>query len=201
MQVYISADYSEDDGDRDVVEVLHKWGEDDLHKVNYIDTANVVSGSVSENPDCRACDLKNEFNSLINDSSAVIFVIGDKTASREAGSLCRRQSDGENCDCTPYKQNVNGTVKCKIGGSLHTPGHNEDVGRINTFSYIEHEFRQAKKKNKNIIIVYNSLNNQPSWLPKYMNEFESKAFPFWTKDVNDEKIGNYTLIKQALGYE
>lgn len=36
-QVYISADYSEYDGDRDVVEELNKWGSDNLHKVDFID--------------------------------------------------------------------------------------------------------------------------------------------------------------------
>lgn len=77
-RVYISADYSESNGDRAVVDELHKWGKDKLHKVDYVDTAEVVSGSVSENPDCRPCDLKKEFNSQINVSSAVIIVIGDK---------------------------------------------------------------------------------------------------------------------------
>lgn len=57
-RVYISADYSESNGDRAVVDELHKWGKDKLHKVDYVDTAEVVSGSVSENPDCRPCDLK-----------------------------------------------------------------------------------------------------------------------------------------------
>ena len=89
-RVYISADYSEVNGDRDVVEELHKWGKDNLHKVDYVDTAEVVSGSVSRNPDCRPCDLKSEFNRQINVSSAVIFVIGDKTALRTAGSVCKR---------------------------------------------------------------------------------------------------------------
>ena len=64
-RVYISADYSESNGDRAVVDELHKWGKDKLHKVDYVDTAEVVSGSVSENPDCRPCDLKKEFNSQI----------------------------------------------------------------------------------------------------------------------------------------
>lgn len=32
-QVYISADYSENDGDREVVKELNKWGQDNLHKV------------------------------------------------------------------------------------------------------------------------------------------------------------------------
>lgn len=57
-RVYISADYSELNGDREVVDELHKWGNDALHKVDYVDTAEVVSGSVSADPDCRPCDLK-----------------------------------------------------------------------------------------------------------------------------------------------
>ena len=107
-RVYISADYSIEDGDRNVVDELHKWSRDNLHSVDYVDTAGVVSGSVSDNDDCRSCDLKCEFNKQINASSAVIFIIGDKTSSRTAGSTCRRQSVGPYCPCTPYKQNVNG---------------------------------------------------------------------------------------------
>ena len=38
-RVYISADYSEADGDRDVIDVLYNWGKDNYHKVNYVDTA------------------------------------------------------------------------------------------------------------------------------------------------------------------
>ena len=89
-QVYISADYAEYDGDRDVVEELNKWGSDNLHKVDFIDMSKVASGSVSKDPDCRICDLKQEFNRQINASSAVIFVVGDKTSLRTAGSACRR---------------------------------------------------------------------------------------------------------------
>lgn len=76
-RVYISADYSEGSGDRNVVETLNKWGNDDLHKVDFIDMAKVVSGSISDDSDCRPCDLKLEFNNQINASSAVIIVIGD----------------------------------------------------------------------------------------------------------------------------
>ena len=44
-QVYISADYSENDGDREVVKELNKWGQDNLHKVDFIDMSQVASGS------------------------------------------------------------------------------------------------------------------------------------------------------------
>jgi len=200
-RIYISADYSIYDGDRDVVDVLHSWGNDNLHKIDYVDTAQVVSGSVSDDPGCRACDLKAEFNAQINASSAVIFIIGDKTASRTAGSSCRRLTEGEYCACTPYKQNVNGSSLCKIYGPTFTPGPNEDVGKINAFSYLEHEFKQAKKKNKNIIIVYNSLYKQSSWLPSYMSDFVDIAEPFWIRTSWGGRIGNYDFIKKALGYE
>ena len=199
-RVYISADYSDDNGDKDVVEVLKQWGSDALHKVEYIDMAEVKSGSVSNDSDCRPCDLKEEFNKQINASSAVIFVVGDKTAIRTAGSNCNRASHEQNvCKCTPYKQNSNGTKACKV---IYTtiPEPTGDVGNINSYSYLRHEFEQAKKKQRTIIIVYNSLRKQPSWLPSYMEGYESLAEPFWIKDSAGNTIGNYNYIKEALGY-
>ena len=84
-QVYISSDYSPDDGDHDVVHTLNGWATDNLRKVDFLDMAKVVSGSISNKPDCRICDLKQEFNRQITASSAVIFIVGDKTATRTAG--------------------------------------------------------------------------------------------------------------------
>ena len=53
QRVYISADYSADDGDRDVINELHSWGKDAKHKVDYVDTAQVASRSISNDKDCR----------------------------------------------------------------------------------------------------------------------------------------------------
>lgn len=200
-QVYISADYSEDSGDRNVVDKLNQWGTDNLHKVDFIDMSKVVSGSVSNDPDCRPCDLKQEFNRQINASSAVIFVVGDKTATREAGSSCSRATTKDQiyCSCTPYKQNTNGSKTCKV---FHTStrGANDDVGNINTYSYLKHEFEEAKNREKPIIVVYNSLRRESNWLPSYMADYESVAQPFWIKNSRGEKVGDYTRIKEVLGY-
>lgn len=57
-QIYISADYSQDYGDRSVVDTLNNWGKDNYHTVNFIDMSKVAAGSVSKDPDCRPCDLK-----------------------------------------------------------------------------------------------------------------------------------------------
>ena len=84
---------------------------------------------------------------------------------------------------------------------MYPSGPNDDVGEINEYSYLRHEFEQAKKKGKTIVIVYNSLNKQPSWLPDYMSGYANEAHPFWTKDVWGNKTGDYAFIKKALGYE
>ena len=199
-QVYISADYSENDGDRVVVEELNKWGRDNLHKVDFIDMSKVASGSVSKDSDCRICDLKEEFNRQINASSAVIFVVGDKTAVRTAGSSCMRASNVQSsCNCTPYKQNTNGTKPCKIV-TTSIPGENDDVGCINSYSYLKHEFKQAEKRKKTIIVVYNSLRKESDWLPSYMKDYEDVARPFWMKNYRGDKVGDYFYIKEVLGF-
>lgn len=155
-RVYISADYSEDSGDRNVVETLNQWGTDNLHKVDFVDMAKVVSGSISNGSDCRPCDLKLEFNNQINASSAVIIVIGDKTASRTAGCNCSRMTKNwAECKCTPCNQNTNGLKPCKAY-MLNSDEYN--VSKINSYSYIRHKFEQDKKRKKSIIVIYNSLN-------------------------------------------
>ena len=199
-QVYISADYDVIDGDRDVVDELNKWGSDNLHKVDFIDMSKVSSGSVANNDDCRICDLKEEFNRQINASSAVIFVVGDKTGYRTAGNGCERVSKNQcQCTCTPYKQNTNGTKICKVT-DITKPGENDDCGCINSYSYLRHEFEQAKKKKKNIIIIYNSMRKEEHWLPVYMNEYKDCAKPFWKFDMYGRKVGDYAYIKEVLGF-
>lgn len=199
MRVYISADYAEYSGDRQVVDILNAWGKDALHKVEFVDTAKVNSGSVSKNSDCRICDLKAEFNRQINVSSHVIIVIGDRTAQRMAGSKCERNKKCQrDCFCTPYKQNINGSCQCKVSGTCPAV---DDVGYINDYSYLRHEFEQAKKKKKKIIVVYNSLYKKTCWLPDCMSEYAHLAEPFWIKNEAGTKIGNYGFIKRELGYE
>lgn len=204
--IYISADYSTDDGDRAVVFLLKKWGSDNLHKVDFIDMAEVRSGSVSLNEECFPCDLKAEFNRQINASSAVIFVIGNKTKDRKAGSQCTRFHTPfpQECCCTPYKQNRNGIRKCKYADEVvhDAVGY---IGEINNFSYIQHEFKQARLKNKRIIIIYNSLLNEEYWLPDYMKndlkEYDNYvAGPFWILNKDKKKVGNYDFIKKALDF-
>ena len=198
-RVYVSADYDCYSGDIEVVKELNKWGEDRYHKTDFIDMSKVASGSVSNNPDCRICDLKAECNSQINASSAVIIVIVDKTAIRTAGSNCERNRKLQfACKCTPYKHNWLGAKYCKESIVWQS---NSDCCYINSWSYLRHEFEQAKKKGKTIIVVYNSLYKETSWLPYYMADYKDVAFPFWMRNDRGYIVGNYTRLKKSLGYE
>lgn len=199
-RIYISADYDPYTGDRDVIDVLIKWNTSHKYVVDFVDMAAVTSGSVSSDPDCRPCDLKLEFNKQINASSVALFVVGNNTAKRTAGAACPRTSIPRPLNrCTPYKQNWQGAKYCRVtNATLYSKVG--DVNCINNYSYLRHEFEQAKIKNKQIIVVYNSFYKQPSWLPFYLKGYESQAIPFWTRDILGNKVGNYTAIKSALGY-
>ena len=124
--------------------------------------------------------------------------------SRRALELAVRFVFSYDADLTlPYRDNVSSLIHeptkgCKVMFTS-TPGPNDDVGCINSYSYLRHEFEQAKKKKRNIIILYNSTRNEFSWLPFYMDGYEANAYPFWTTDSNGRRVGNYNVVKQALG--
>ena len=130
----------------------------------------------------------------------MIFVVGDKTASRTAGSSCNRSGSTQaDSSCTPYKQNANGKKACKVQSTVSAGSDN--VGSINSYSYLRHEFEQAKKAKKTIIIVYNSLRNESTWLPSYMDGYEDIARPFWKKNAYGNKVGDYDSLKKELGFD
>ena len=199
-RIYISADYANEDGDRNVVEQLNSWANDNCHIIDFVDMAQVVSGSVSyNNPDCRPCDLKKEFNNQINKSSIAVFVVGNRTALRTAGSSCGKAHNS--IWCTPYKNNANGSKFCdRSYGYNYLFGYSNDVNPVNSYSYLRHEFEQAKAKNKEIVILFNSTRYEYSWLPSYMKGFESRSFPFWNMGWNNNWVPNYQMIKRELGY-
>lgn len=200
-RIYISADYAYEDGDRVVADKLNKWGQDNVRNVDFVDMAKVVTGTVANDEDCRICDLKAEFNRQINASSAVVFVVGDKTAKRIAGSVCNRAKlEQEVCSCTPYKDNRTGCKPCRVNNT-YNPSKDGDVGNINAYPYLKHEFEQAKKKNKVIVILYNSTRKEVSWLPSYMKGYEDCAMPFWTYNSKGVKDGDYHNIKHVLGFD
>ena len=61
-----------------------------------------------------------------------------------------------------------------------------------------------KNKVKKIAAEFDErIANEPKeehWLPSYMDGYESLARPFWKFDVNGKKVGDYSYIKEVLGF-
>ena len=81
---------------------------------------------------------------------------------------------------------------------MYPARENEDVGNINNYSCLRHEFEQAKRRGKNIIILYNSTRKESNWLPSYMKGYENSAQPFWVTNSLGQKVGNYSYVKEVL---
>ena len=135
-----------------------------------------------------------------DDKHKVDFVdMSNPSSGSISDSNCdRNNKEWYECYCTPYKQNINGKKLCKWTST--SPESDGNVGNINAYSYLRHEFEQAKIKGKPIIIVYNSIRYESSWLPSYMKDYEDNAVPFWIKDIYGNKVGNYSYIKEVLGF-
>lgn len=161
-RVYINAGYAEDNGNRNVIDILNQWGSGNRHRVDFINMSKVAPGNVSNDPGCRPCNLKREFNQQVGASFAAIFIVGDKTVSRKAGSNCSRvNSEQTDCSCTPYKQSSRDFKTCKVT-HIGSAKADNGVGNINVFPHLQHEFGQVRKRKKSIVTVYNSLHKKSS---------------------------------------
>jgi hypothetical protein len=76
-------------------------------------------------------------------------------------------------------------------------GDSEELPRN---EYLRHEFEQAKKCRKTILVFYDSLHKKAEWLPHYMKNYDMIARPFWLRDAGEEKMGDYAYIEQVLRY-
>lgn len=84
---------------------------------------------------------------------------------------------------------------CKL---FSIPYDNNNICVVNSKSYLQHEFEQAVKCSKKILIFYNSKYKMQNWLPAYMEDYEYIAQPFWTENMWGNKVGNYQYLKQEL---
>jgi len=171
-KVYVSADWKEPfdshSWDKEVVDRIRQWGKDSRYGIEIVCTDN-VHNSVTNNNDCRRCDIKNECRSQIIKSDIIIFVIGDKTATKNAGP----------CDgfyCSPAYSGAEKKI-CNRNYLL------EPIYSWKDMSYLELEITTAVLNNKPIIIVYNSVKHQNSWIPSWYTKL--------CKDYNVRPIGDF----------
>lgn len=156
-RVFVSADWKEPfdshSWDKEVVDRMRKWKYDSRYGVDLICTDDVHK-SVTENSDCRRCDIKEECGRCIKSSSVVIFVVGDNTASKKAGAC-------DSISCSPaYSGQQKSYCKYFYNKSFANPFSG---GR--EMSYLQYEITTAVLAGKSIVLVYNSVYRQESWIP------------------------------------
>lgn len=158
-RVFVSADWKEPfdshSWDKEVVDRIRKWKNDNRYGVDIICTDDVHK-SVTENSDCRRCDIKEECRRYINSSSVVVFVVGDNTASKKAGAC-------DSISCSPaYSGQQKSYCKYFLNENFANPfpGSRE-------MSYLQYEITTAVLTGKSIVLVYNSVYRQESWIPSW----------------------------------
>ena len=174
-RVFVSADWREPfdshSWDKEVVDRIRKWKSDPRYGID-ITCTDDVHDSVTNNSDCRRCDIKFECGDCIKNSSVVVFVVGDKTASKNAGP----------CDGVSCSPAYSGSQKkfCKKT-YVYNP-----ISNWKNMSYLEYEITTAVLSRKPILIVFNSVYRQEQWIPswyktlcQYHQVNELARIPFW----------------------
>lgn len=156
-RVFVSADWREPfnshSWDKAVVDRIRQWNYDNRYGVDFICTDD-VHNSVTENTNCRRCDIKKECGEYVKSSSVVIFVVGDNTGSKKAGAC-----DGISCS-PAYSGQQKSYCKYFFNGSSNNP-----FLEWRGMSYLQYEITTAVLSEKNIVLVYNSAYKQESWIP------------------------------------
>lgn len=194
-RVFVSADWKEPfdlhSWDKTVVDRIRKWGNDACYGIELICTDD-VHNSVIENTDCRRCDIKEECGRYIKWSSVVVFVVGDNTATKKAGAC-----DG--VSCSPAYSGLQKSV-CKYSKNKSSA---IILSNEQKMSYLQYEITTAVSENKNIILVFNSMQKQESWIPAwYKNLLENNEVnelcrvAFWKDSAHTKDC--YQDIKSYL---
>ena len=138
-KTYLAGDW---DGDKDLVEQLHNWNDDERLALNFTDVHDLTSSS----DDSNNCSIKRSLRQRLNLCKTFILIVGRKTKDLKSGScaLCQNYSKGL-YGIAPY---------CK-SSSCNT---------IDDRSFVDYECEMALKdykegKIKNIVVIYNGLLN------------------------------------------
>lgn len=182
-RVFVSADWKEPfdshSWDKKVVDRIRKWDDDSRYGIELVCTDD-VHNSVTKNIDCRRCEIKEECGRYIKWSSVVIFVVGDNTATKKAGAC-------DSVSCSPAYSGQQKSI-CKYS-------RNKSFANIlsngREMSYLQYEITTAVLENKSIVLVFNSMQKQESWIPAWyknlLENYEVKELcrvPFWKDNAH-----------------
>ena len=123
-KTYIAAEW---DGDRDLVEQLHrKWNDSDHWSLHFLDAHEMGESRDS----CLNCTIKDSLADRLAHSKTFVLIVGENTSSARSGSCAY---------CSDYSGALRGCRR----------GHSVDMR-----SYIEYECEYASRNIPNIVVLY-----------------------------------------------
>ena len=164
-RTYIAADW---DGDRDVVEQLHKWNDSNYWGLSFPDAHDLQQSRDSSLP----CSIKSSLKKRMDGSKRFVLIVGDATDTVTKGS-CQY--------CGSYDS---GTSSCD---RLHS---------IDYRSYIKYECDKAVEAGIDIVVLYNSARVTRSKCPLKVR-FEGNHVPMKCLKDGVLKW-DYDAVKKAL---
>lgn len=164
-KTYIAGDW---DSDRDAVEQLHKWNDNNYWGLSFVD----VHSLTNSNDGSLNCSIKASLKTRMDVSKRFVLIVGDKTNTVTAGACY-------------YCMHYDGVFKrCRKGYS------------VNNLSYVQYECQLAVNAGINILILYKSTVVDKSKCPLLLKNI-GVHIPMLTK-IEGKLYWDYREVKKAF---
>ena len=164
-KTYIAGDW---DGDRDAIDQLYKWRENNRLSLDFIDAHNLhQSRDTSLN-----CSIKASLRQRLDASKRFVLVVGNKTKDLRSGG-CQL--------CSSYNRWNHACAR----------GHHVDYR-----SYVEYECEKAKNDGLDIVVLYNSIFVNINKCPDCLRRFGKHVAMQCYRDGKCH--WDYNAVKDAL---
>lgn len=176
-KTYLAGDW---DGDRDLIDKLHEWNENEKLALKFTDVHDLTSSSDGSHN----CNIKKSLRQRLNISKTFVLIVGSKTKNLRSGSCAL---------CAYYKDYITLPPVCSLSR----------CNAIDYRSYVEYECEMARKdfdkgELKNIVVIYNNhLSVDKSLCPDILKNI-GLHIPSDIIGSNGKRCWNYPNIKDAI---
>ncbi|MDR0911761.1 MAG: hypothetical protein LBM96_04060 [Methanobrevibacter sp.] len=164
-KTYIAADWSED---KDAVDILHKWNDNEYWSLNFVDAHNLTSARDNS----LNCSIKSSLKRRLDLSKKFVLIVSNKTKNLRSG----------------------GCHKCQEYNSYYKTCSREKS--IDYRSYIQYECDIANRDISNIVVLYNSTRVNKSLCPEILRSTDKHVA--MRHFIYGKSDWNYTAVKNAL---
>ena len=177
-KTYLAGDW---DGDKDLVDQLHKWNDNVHLALNFTDVHDLTSSSDNS----KNCSIKRSLRQRLNLTKTFVLIVGRNTKALRSGSCAL---------CSNYRKGIYG---------LSPYCYSSSSNAIDFRSYVDYECEMALKdyydgKIKNIVVIYNGLLNvDKSRCPDCLKNV-GVHIPSDRLGTDGKRYWNYQAIKNAI---